>query len=188
MAMPSEQGDLDVELKSFLNYNEMKRELKKVDPDLRKEMDRTIRGLLTPIAEIAKGLVPRETLSGWRKRTNGTSKWSNSLAWDPTEVKRGISVRQGKRRPKNVPVTDSVTAWGLYSRSAAGSIFELAGKASSGTTVAGQNFVQALNERHHRPSRLIWRAWTEHGGNAVAQREVTRTIQEYETLLGRRLS
>ena len=188
MAMPSEQGDLDVELKPFLNYNEMKRALKNADPDIRKEMDKTIRGFINPIAQVAKGLVPREPLSGWAKREGSSSKWGSTLAWDATAVKRGIAVRQGKRRPKGVPATSSVTAWGIYNRSPAGSIYELAGKASSGNTPAGRNFVQVLTERGHRPSRLIWRAWTEHGGGAAIKRDVARTIEEYETLLGRRLS
>lgn len=178
---------LEIDVKPLYNYNEVKKALKDFDPELRKEMDKTIKGFIDPVAQIAKGLVPSRPLSGWRKRPNGKSKWSNKVAWDSTVVKRGISVRQGKRRPKGIPSSDSVTAWGIYNRSPAGSIYELAGKASAGHTPAGRTFVQALTERGHRPSRLIWRAWTEHGGGAAIQRDVIRTIEDFESQINHRI-
>jgi len=188
MATPSERADLDVTMRPLLNYNEMKKALKDADPEIRKEMDKTIRGFINPIAQVAKGYIHESPLSGWSKRDNSTSKWGSRLAWDSTAVKRGIAVRQGKRRPKNVPATASVTAWGIYNRSPAGMIYELAGKRSSGSTPAGRTFVQVLTERGHRPSRLIWRAFTEHGGGAAITRDVARTIEKYESQLGHRLS
>jgi hypothetical protein len=179
--------DVDVDIKPLYHYNEFKRALKDFDPEIRKEMDKTIRGFINPIAKSAKQLVKPAPLSGWRKRPGSTSKWSDTLAWDPTKVKSGIAVRQGKRRPKGVPASRSVVAWGIYSRHPAGAIYELAGKKSSGTTVAGRTFVKVLMDRGGRPSRLIWRAFDEHGGGQAIQRDIARTIKEYESLMGHRL-
>ena len=162
---------VDLDVKPLYNYNEVKKALKDADPAIRKEMDKTIRGFINPIAVAAKAMVPDTVLSGWKKRPGATGKWSAERGWDAQEVKSKIAVRQGKRRPKNVPANAAVTAWGIYNRSAAGSIYELAGKKSAGHSPAGRTFVQALTERGHRPSRLIWRAYDEHGGGEAIKRD-----------------
>lgn len=165
--------DLDMAL---YNYAETKALMKDVAPELRRAMDKAIRGLLNPVARRAKSFVPDQPLSGWNYGSNGQRYMDSRLPfWNPALAKRGISVRQGGKRSKG-SVTQA--AWKITNSSAAGAAFETAGRGPS-----KHAFVKAIVQLHGKPSRLIWRAWDEAGGDRKVTTEVVATINEYESLL-----
>ena len=167
---------------SIYGYNSMKRELKNFDPELRKAMDREIRGTMTGIVTRARSMVPDQPLSGWR--TGGSGVWSSRLGWDPSGIKSGIVIRQGGKRSKGSATS---SAWSIKNgggkKTAAGAVYELAGRKSTGKGPAGQSFISALSAAGGRPSRLIWRAWDDMGGEARVTQEILGIVGVYETLL-----
>jgi hypothetical protein len=166
-------------------YNRFKKILKQADPDLRKKMDKEIRSFLTPVSSLAKAKAGQvgTPLSGWTPETEGNGKWADR-AWDTNVVQRGIAVRQGGKRSRGSATS---AAWRITNKSAPGAIYELAGRKSHGKTVAGRTFVSMLRERGGEPSRLIWAAWDEKGGEKAISRDVAETVMKYENELQRLL-
>jgi hypothetical protein len=171
--------DLDA---SLYNYAETKALMKNTDPELRKSMDKTIRGLLGPISKRAKSFVPDQPLSGWNYGDAGDrySGKSRLPFWNPSLAKRGIAVRQGGKRSKG-SVTQA--AWKITNSSAAGAALETAGRGPS-----QHAFVKAIMQLHGKPSRLIWRAWDEAGGERNITDEVVQVIKEHESQLQTQLN
>jgi len=179
-----EQGTYESKVVIF-GYNDFKRELKNVAPELRKAMDAEIRDYLKPVVNRAKSRVPGTVMRNWRRPKNarGNSLWAER-AWDAGEVRKGIVVRQNTRRSRGQAVA---AAWLIQNKSAAGAIYETAGKKSAGKGASGRAFVNAIQLAGGRPSRLIWRAWDEAGGDRQITRQIVATTEKYQSELQRRL-
>jgi hypothetical protein len=103
----------------------------------------------------AQGFVFDEPpLSGWNTqparnpRSRGGAGWP---AWDQSIVKSGISVTKAERRVRKDYTTN---AGALKNRSAAGVIYELAGRRTRGNGT----FISNLEEKQGNASRLVWKA------------------------------
>ena len=155
-------------------YNDVKRILAKVDPDLRREMDKTIRDILRPITLKAKSYVPQQPLSGWNY---GNDRYAPSRFpfWNPEAVASGIKVLQGNKRTKG---SARSTVWRIRNASPPGAVFELMGRGPSTHPI-----VAAVTKTHGRASRLIWRAWDEAGGEKKITPAVVATIEDYGRVL-----
>lgn len=176
----------------FYDYNRMKKILKDFDPELRKAMDREIRGFLKPLAKDAKGILPpMSPMSNWaRKPVSSDADWAKRR-WDETAIKAGISVRQGGARSKGSATT---SMWRLINRSPAGSIYELAGNRRASETPQGQAFIARIEKvggetvrtsRGKPGGRLIWKAYEKAGGDAAITRQVYEIARRYEQMLVR---
>jgi hypothetical protein len=176
-------SEIDFEV-TVKDYAKFKNELKAFSPELRREMDREIRSNLTPIATLAKSLVPVSVMRNWRKADNAFSEkgWGSRLAWDQSEVKKGITVKQGGRRARG-KATQS--AWRITNSTGAGVVYELAGSKTDGdATFGGRQFVTNIrNVGGLKTSRLIWRAWDESKGEEQITKDIKAIVEKYETIL-----
>lgn len=174
---------------AIYGLNDVKRALKSVAPDLRKEMDNEIRDHIRPVQSRARSLVPTTALSRWND-IPGTGaytrpmvspygqRWDyDRLRFDPSRVRSGIAIRQGGRRARGRAVR---AAWKVINRTPAGAVFELAGSGQS-----NHPFVQNLEGKHGQPSRLIWRAWDEVGQGI--DKKIAATVDKYERQLQQRI-
>lgn len=168
---------------SLKGYNDFKKQLKEFDPDLRRAMDREVRGVLKPIAAKAATFVPERPLSGWRLGSGRVGP-ERMPDWDQGEVRKNIKVRQGGRRRRG---NATQAAWKISNLSAAGSAMETAGKRNDGNPPMGDVFIKALTLYHGKPSRLIYRAWDEAGGEKKITAEVFGIVKLYESKLERGL-
>jgi len=134
--------------------------LRSMSPDIAKQFTREIRDAITPVQTLARSKVPQRAMRNWDDR--GTGEWSQRLGWNAAKVRRGISIRQGGRGRKGSGVS---VAWKITNKDAAGAIFEIAGRKSSGSTRAGISFRSNLTYEGGRASRLIWQAWDDLGGD-----------------------
>jgi hypothetical protein len=102
---------------------ELRKALKTFTPDLAKETQKEIAGILKPIVSRARGFIPSTApLSGWATSTNGT--WGNRV-WSSSDAKRGIGY---KTTPSKVNQSGFRSLARIVNASAAGSIYETAGR------------------------------------------------------------
>lgn len=148
-------------------------------PDLKKEMDKQIRAALQPVRSRAQARVPGTVMSGWQN-------WQGErLAWDPRKIKSGIRIAQGGRGRRTSGVK---VAWRLTNVSAIGSIIEVAGRKNpGGNSDKGRQFIANLN-RFAQPSRLIWAAWDDLGGDEQVTPKVVEAIEAATAEFDRRMA
>jgi hypothetical protein len=144
------------------------RELAAVDKKLAAELRKQLYQAAQPVANKAKELVPDPALSGWTK-----SDWPrDGVRWNTTEVRKGIrvAVRTTSRRKHQT------SNWiGIVNTSAAGAIYELAGRRKSNP------LDQALkNKGLGTASRLVWRAW-----DTIGQATQRKIEQDLDTAIAR---
>jgi hypothetical protein len=119
--------------------------LGKVEPELKKAAQKRLKAAAVPVQTEARQLIPNRPMSGWKP--------GGRIGWDQRMVARSITImgpRGGKGR--------RVVLVALKQNSAAGAIYEKAGRKSSGTTRSGKAFVEALNRNNGPASRAVWRA------------------------------
>lgn len=103
---------------------ELRKALKKLAPEIAKESQKELSGLLRSVTNKAKGFVPSQApLSGWGE---ARGIWENRV-YDPGIIKRGITFSATPSKPNKRGFRSLAT---IYNKSAAGAIYETAGRKS----------------------------------------------------------
>jgi hypothetical protein len=125
------------------------KELRKLEPELRKQFTKDAKRIAAPIVDEAKGKYPSAWLSGmargWKSKTG-----RSLFPYDRTKAVRGVTIRTSTSRRK-----DQVVA--IVQKDPAASIVDMAGK-RGGTGARGAAFVGNLTARFGGPSRVMWPA------------------------------
>ena len=182
--------------------------IRKVDPELLKNMNAEIKAVMIPIRDKARGYAPSpqpDNLYGWNENTIGQKIPARNSAfrtfntegrlrlfplYDYETVKKGIYYKAGGSDKNR-------NGWrALYfvaNKSAAGAIYEPAGRAGttsregyrSNNPGAGAHFVSRMGplygaQREER-GRMIFRAWHEDQGKAQAAviKAIEKTINAF---------
>ena len=182
--------------------------IRKVDPELLKNMNAEIKAVMMPIRDKARGYAPSpqpDNLYAWNENTVGKKITARNSAfrtfntegrlrlfplYDYETVKKGIYYKSGgSDRNKN--------GWrALYfvaDKSAAGAIYETAGRANepsrngyrSNNPGAGAHFVSRMGplygDSREERGRMIFRAWHEDQGKAQAAvvKAIEKTINAF---------
>jgi hypothetical protein len=134
--------------------DELKRALRKFDPDLYKETNREIGVALKGISNVAKTQVPSMFLSGsmddGRERMSRTGKSRAFPVYNQMSIRKGLTYSLAKKKSDKSGWT---AAYSLLNKSAIGAIAEIAGtknpygdpESRSPNPNAGNQFIQALN-------------------------------------------
>ena len=102
---------------------ELRKALRAFAPDLAKETQKEIAGLLKPITAKARGFIPSNSpLSGWSMPTKGS--WER-LQWSTSEAKRGIGYKTTPSKPNRSGFRSLAR---IVNASAAGALYETAGR------------------------------------------------------------
>jgi hypothetical protein len=135
--------------------------LKEFDKDAVKRFNKVINTELAGAQRDARNIISEEPpMSGWRKadaakgRVRGGKGWPG---WDAGEIKSKITKTKAQGKVRKGDYTTSAGA--LLNKSAAGAIFEVAGKktkAGFGNSSADQ-FLRTLGNRFGKASRVVWR-------------------------------
>jgi hypothetical protein len=159
------------------------RDLRQIDPELKRTTNRRIRGAAEPLTQAIRRLIPSAApMSGWTRGRYG---------FDGGAASAGVRARIGGR----VSHTSSglggfaggSSSWPLLSmeqRDAGGAVFDIAGRSSSGRTPQGRQFIQNLN-RHGGASRSMWPGVEENID--IVQDEVKRAVDDMSDAINRRL-
>lgn len=136
---------------------------------------------LTVAKKEAKGLVTdTPPLSGWstqpavKPRSRGGAGWP---AWDQSVIKAGISSSKAEGKVRKDYTT---SAGALINRSAAGVIYEIAGRINKAS-----GFVKNLDKETFNPSRLIWKVVDERK-NSI-ERNVANALDDAKATLQKNL-
>jgi hypothetical protein len=137
--------------------------LKQFDKGAVRRFNKVINTELAGAERDAKGLISEDPpMSGWRKadatkgRTRGGAGWPG---WNAGEIKSKITKTKAQGKVRKDYTT---SAGALLNKSAAGAIFEVAGRQASGTkkmfaqTSSGQ-FLRTIENRFKKASRVVWR-------------------------------
>jgi len=101
---------------------ELRKALKQLSPEIAKQSQKEIAGLLRSITNKAKGYVPSEApLSGWGE---ARGIWENRV-YDAGTIKRGITYSAAPSKRNKRGFRSLAT---IYNKSAAGAIYETAGR------------------------------------------------------------
>ena len=158
----------------FYGLNTFRTALRQVAPDLEKELKKRTREPVAKVYNRARRNVSAADIpSGWKRRSNGPEGWGDPTrrGWDNNKVRSGIKLAAGKRNIRGI-----TSLWRIVNESPAGAIYEFAKDAK--TMPQGVSFVRAVNRQ--RPSRLLWRAWDEEGGENVVLPAVISAIGDVE--------
>lgn len=182
--------------------------MRKIDPELLKEMNTEVKAAMLPIRDKARGYAPSpqpDNLYGWNENTVGKKITARNSAfrtfntegqlrlfplYDYDTVKKGIYYAQA-------PSSRNRNGWrALYyvaNRSAAGAIYETAGRVNPGGSPksrsnnpgAGAHFVSRMGplygDTRAERGRMIFRAWKEDEGKAqdAVIKAIIKTIEAF---------
>jgi hypothetical protein len=137
--------------------------LKEFDKDAVKRFNKVINTELAGAERDARNIIQDQPpMSGWSKsdaakgRVRGGKGWPG---WNAGEIKSKITKTKAEGKVRGDYTT---SAGALLNKSAAGSIFEVAGRVASGTkrmtaqSSSGQ-FLRTLGNRFGKASRVVWR-------------------------------
>lgn len=176
------------------NVRETRRLLTQFAPDVKKALDKANREAAAPLLAKAKDnfKTAPDVMSGWMKQPSSTSTggWMDSrgrdLHYDQKTAQRGVKFKQ-RGRAKGSPWSGVMQ---LRNETAAGMIYELAGRKNNPTTPQGRVFIQQMNKIWTNKvaglSRGIWKSAVEYGTKYFTQ-TVVNNYKEAEKELQRRM-
>ena len=163
--------------------------LKDFDKDAVKRFNKVINDELAGAEKDARNIIGEEPpMSGWRKadaargKTRGGAGWPG---WNAGEIRSKITKTKAQGKVRKDYTT---SAGALLNKSAAGSIFEVAGrktKATAGRTSSAQ-FLRNLGNRFGKASRVVWRVVDK--DRAKIEANVARALEEAKLELQKHLN
>jgi hypothetical protein len=158
--------------------------LKEFDKNAVRRFNKVINSELAGAERDAKGLIDEDPpMSGWRKadaakgRTRGGAGWPG---WNAGEVKSKITKTKAEGKVRGDYTT---SAGALLNKSAAGSIFEVAGRKTKSGTGGGSSaqFLRTLGNRFGKASRVVWRVVDK--DKARIEKNVEQALNDAKTQL-----
>jgi len=146
---------------------ELRKALKKYAPDLAKESQKELSGILKPMVAKARGFMPsnEQAPSGWLERPEAKGRWAKRF-YDESIARKGITFSAAPSKA-NRKGFRSLAA--IYNKSAAGAIYETAGRKSGITGNFTPRLGGEIKGRYQKASgRAIFRAYDEDQGKATA--------------------
>ena len=141
---------------------ELRKALRNFAPELGKETQKEIANALKPIVKEARGFVTDSPLSNWAREGGKFPVFNASI------IKRGIGYKTTPSKPNRRGFRALAQ---IRNRSAAGAIYETAGRRAPGTKPSSRpNFAAAmgpLTGTGKEQGRLIYKAWEKDYGNAT---------------------
>jgi len=144
--------------------NELRKALKQFSPDLDKATRDEMVGFLKPLVKKARGFMPSnaDMPSGFIKHDVKTATFP---MYDAGEVRRGIGYKLTPTKPNREGWSSTVS---IHNKTAAGAIFETAGRKSGITGRFTPRFQGQLTGSGKMAGRSMFRAYKEDEGRAKA--------------------
>jgi hypothetical protein len=144
----------------IVGLKEALKELNETDKKLRRQITKDFRKVVDPVIKTAKAKVPQAPpISGWGRKWTTKSgfqltPWVGSIGDDYIKAKvSGKKPREWAGRVTNLAAFSVAWTGGINT------IYDLAGRKSSGDTERGARMIRALEARHGKASRVLWPAY-----------------------------
>lgn len=168
--------------------HELRKALRKFVPELAKESNKELAAVLKPLTFKARGYMPAnsEVPSGWLKRENAGGRWATRF-YDSGIARRGITYSTAPSKPNKKGFRSLAT---IYNKSAAGAIYETAGRKSGITGNFTPKLGGTLKGRDQKTTgRGIFRAYAEDQGKTTAAvmkalEKITQAAADYVNKAG----
>ena len=176
--MPAQFTIKEADLRTVL------RELRELDPNLRKELQKEMKSGLSPIVDKLAATVPKQSpLSGFATASSRGTKYN----WGAVRGSTVTPLGKRAKKPGFVPVV-SMRFRSRGKTNAGFEIMELAGSKTQGQTPQGQAMISALNRRFPIRQGLGRFVIPEAKGEADAALRIAKEIIErYLALVNRRI-
>lgn len=162
--------------------------LRKIDPELYKQVRKDIKNDAAPMVMAAKALIPQVPISGWLKEGSGSSvdkvgrktlrTKSGFPVFVPSKAKSGVSLSIKNRKMKGYG--GRWLAIAMVQNDAAGMIYDYARNSTN-----NNRFPSALNRRNPQPSRYMWKAAEQHMGDVY--KSVRQSVTQVEKRINQEL-
>jgi hypothetical protein len=143
----------------------LRKALAVVEPTLAKEVSKEIGSFLKPVVTTARGFMPSNEAapSGWLKRPNAGGRWANR-SYDVAEARKGITFKSTPSKPNRNGFSALAS---IFNKSAAGAIYETAGRKSGVTGKFTPKLGgQLVGKGQKMTGRAIFRAFEDDRGKA----------------------
>lgn len=142
---------------------ELRKALRNYAPELAKETQKEIAGVLKPIVKQARGFIPTQSpLSNWAREGGKFPPFNSTI------MKRGIGYKTTPSKPNSRGFTALAQ---IRNMSASGAIYETAGRKSPGTKPSSRpNFAESMGNLQGSGKdrgRAIFAAWEKDYGKAT---------------------
>lgn len=125
------------------------KELRTIDPEYRKQLNRDAKEIAAPIVSAAKSNYPATLLSGMKYNWLYRKK-SLKFPYNQAKAQRGVSVKVDTAKKNQGTIV-------VIQKDPAASIYDMAGK-KGGDSAQGSRFISALTLHFGPPSRVMWPA------------------------------
>jgi hypothetical protein len=133
------------------------KELREIDPDMRKLINARAKDVVKPATEAIKAQYPARLLSGmsrsWQQRGRAL------LPYDQAAARRGVTVKVNTSRK-------STSVISVIQKNPAAAIVDMAGK-RGGSNAQGARFIDALTSLFGAPSRVMWPTYERNNDKVV---------------------
>jgi hypothetical protein len=167
----SESKNLEIKA-DFYGLATLRKAVREIDPELAKQLNKAVERPVRDVYNSARRMVKDASVpSGWKQRNSGPRGWGDPTqrGWDNDKVRSGIKMNAAKKRTRG-----GVTPlYRIVNLSPAGAIYEYA---AVSRTPQSAGFMRKINEQ--RPSRLIWKAWDDAGGDRAVIPAINEAIAE----------
>ena len=128
------------------------KELRKIDPELRKQFNKDAKAVVRPVVDAAKSNYPSEFLSGMSRpwTQNGVAKFP----YIQSKAKSGVRLKVDTRGK-------AVSIISIRQMNPAASIIDMAGKKGGGSP-RGEVFIANLTAKFGNASRVMWPSFERH--------------------------
>ena len=164
--------DVSVEI---YGVKEALKELRDLDPELRKEINKNARAIVKPYLETVRSKYPQQYLSGMSR--NWVQNGRQKFPYDKSKADRGITLKIDTSKKNQSAIT-------IIQKDPAASIIDMAGKAG-GSTAQGGRFISAMTMFFGPPSRIVWPTY-ESASDGI-ERNMIELVEQVMEAVGRRV-
>lgn len=170
--------------------NETVAYLKRFDADTLKAMNKELYSVMKGLVQETRGMAPDiAPMSGWAKKSLTGAEWGTRLLYQPARVKTGIRTKIGPIRRKDTDTREQ--AYFLINANPAGVIYERAGRKTKGSTRAGVQFINNIEQRSGitltgKQGRLAWKSVYESRDEVTAK--MAKIVARYVNFINAKLA
>lgn len=151
------------------------KELRNVDPELRKTINARAKEVVKPATDAIKAEYPAELLSGMAR--NWVQRGRQLLPYDQAAARRGVTVKVNTGRK-------STSVISIIQKNPAAAIIDMAGK-RGGSNPQGARFVAALTALFGQPSRVMWPTYDKNNANVTENMRLV--VDDLMSAVGKRV-